>query len=60
MTRPAIAHIRLDAFRHNYRLAKKIMEANRFQLSKPMLMGMVLCNVHKQLRMRLMALPWHV
>jgi alanine racemase len=23
MTRPAIAHIRLDAFRHNYRLAKK-------------------------------------
>ncbi len=24
MTRPAIAHIRLDAFRHNYRLAKQL------------------------------------
>ena len=24
MSRPAIAHIRLDAFRHNYRLAKQL------------------------------------
>jgi alanine racemase len=24
MTRPATAHIRLDAFRHNYRLAKSL------------------------------------